>query len=337
MEKTYRKGTKVRVERNAHDVIRVEAPLLDRSAYCGLETLVFAGTSPIGCATSANETGASGGSGSSGTTGAGNTTACPACVAQSDCNAGEACAQLGSDIFCAPACPKGNECAADRTCTAETSAAGEQVSVCIPNTNTCAPATATDAGTATSDPNRCGSFVGPAETTACKSCSASSSKCQANGCYGGWWCDSTDNTCHAAPTGCTSTGDADAGAASGGSSVNCDYDGGSAPVSGTAGSSCGSASRLFFGIVGDTRPAVPDDTSAYPTDKIKEIYADIAALSPQPLFVVSTGDYMLANPGNGQAAPQLNRVQRTVTARRARRKYECIYLDHAHADRADEA
>ena len=273
------------------------------------------GVVSVGCANSAET-----GFGDGGTTTANvNSTDCPACVAASDCNAGSACAQFGADIFCAPRCPKGNECSADRTCTVETSAAGDQVSVCTPkdnacgggntrpastgSTNTCTPGAPDDAGS--SDPNRCGSMIGPAETASCTGCSSSSSSCQANGCYGGWWCDTSSNSCHAAPTNCANSGNGDAGNG-GGSSVNCTFDAGSGPVTGTVGGSGGSASRLYFGIVGDTRPPNPDETANYPTAIITKIYSDIAALSPQPLFVVGTGDYMFANPGNGQAAPQLS-------------------------------
>jgi hypothetical protein len=271
------------------------------------------GAITVGCANN-GETGFGDGGAASAVNGA----ACPECVSDSDCAAGSACAQFGSDIFCAPTCPKGNECSSDRACSVETSAAGEQVSVCTPNdnacggrsapasnggnTSTCTPTTSDDAGS--SDPNRCGSLVGPAETATCTACSASSSSCQANGCYGGWWCDTSSNSCHATPTNCP-TSASDAGSSTGGS-VNCTFDAGSTPITGTVGGSGGSASRLFFGVVGDTRPPNPDETSSYPTAIITKIYSDIAALSPQPLFVVGTGDYMFTTPGKGTAAPQLS-------------------------------
>jgi predicted phosphodiesterase len=59
----------------------------------------------------------------------------------------------------------------------------------------------------------------------------------------------------------------------------------------------------LFAVVGDTRPAVIDDTSGYPTAIIDTIFQDIAKVSPQ--FVASTGDYMFATPGKGNVAPQL--------------------------------
>ena len=65
-------------------------------------------------------------------------------------------------------------------------------------------------------------------------------------------------------------------------------------------------SSLVFFEVGDTRPANVDDTSAYPTSTITQIYQDIQALNPRPLFGVGSGDYMFAQPGNGQAQPQID-------------------------------
>src|SRR5215472_2063504 len=66
-----------------------------------------------------------------------NPTTCPPCVTDNDCSGGGACAQFQGDTFCAPTCPNGNECSSDRTCTPETSASGNQVSVCVPNNNLC--------------------------------------------------------------------------------------------------------------------------------------------------------------------------------------------------------
>src|SRR4051794_846208 len=43
----------------------------------------------------------------------GGSATCPACVTDQDCNGG-LCAQVGGDTYCAPACPNGDECAADR-------------------------------------------------------------------------------------------------------------------------------------------------------------------------------------------------------------------------------
>lgn len=231
--------------------------------------------------------------------GAGNPS-CPVCVSDQDCNGG-VCAQFGSDIFCAPACPNGNECSSDRTCTVETSASGDQVSVCVPNDNACGSDGTddqSDAGCGGSadagDPNQCGTLVGPPETAGCSACAAGSSSCQANGCFGGWWCDTATNHCQAPPTSCPSSGSA------------CQFDAGSAPITGNVDKTGGKASRLYFGVIGDTRPASPDRTDEYPTSIITKIYQDMASLDPKPLFAVTTGDYMFATPGKGNAGPQLD-------------------------------
>lgn len=77
-------------------------------------------------------------------------------------------------------------------------------------------------------------------------------------------------------------------------------------VSGTVGVNGGSVSRLFFGVVGDTRPPTEDDISGYPTSVITGIFKDIQALSPSPTFVVSTGDYQFSNPRGTSANAQLD-------------------------------
>ncbi len=53
-------------------------------------------------------------------------------------------------------------------------------------------------------------------------------------------------------------------------------------------------SNLVFAVIGDTRPAVPDDTANYPTAIITKIFDDIVAEDPAPQFVIGTGDYMFS-------------------------------------------
>jgi hypothetical protein len=65
-------------------------------------------------------------------------------------------------------------------------------------------------------------------------------------------------------------------------------------------------SRLFFGVVGDTRPPVIDDTKGYPTQIATQIWSDLQAVSPRPLFTISTGDYMFASASGTQAGPQMD-------------------------------
>jgi len=63
---------------------------------------------------------------------------------------------------------------------------------------------------------------------------------------------------------------------------------------------------LLFTVVGDTRPADPNDVAGYPTAIIDKIYEDIAALNPLPFFTVSTGDFQYSTRSGGYAAPQLD-------------------------------
>lgn len=70
--------------------------------------------------------------------------------------------------------------------------------------------------------------------------------------------------------------------------------------------SAGSSPCLNFAIVGDTRPASPDDTQAYPTTVISKIWDDIEAESPKPSFAVATGDYIFARSFSAEGAKQLD-------------------------------
>jgi hypothetical protein len=69
----------------------------------------------------------------------------------------------------------------------------------------------------------------------------------------------------------------------------------------------GGTTDLFrFAIVGDTRPAVEDDTAGYPTDVISQIWQDVAAEQPTPTFAIMTGDYMYAETSGEEVNPQLD-------------------------------
>ncbi len=216
---------------------------------------------------------------------------CPPCVTDQDCNGG-VCAQLGSDSYCAPTCPNGNECTADRVCSPVSSITGDQVSACVAKTGDCAATGAADAGTA---PATCPGLASPTMTSSCSSCKGKPG-CQTNGCYGGWWCNVVTSRCQSPPASCGGGG---AGAPGG------PFDGG-APVTSMIGANGGTSSRLYFGIVGDTRPAAINDTAGYPTAIIDKIYSDMQTLTPRPAFVVSTGDYMFASTSSTQSTPQLD-------------------------------
>jgi hypothetical protein len=78
----------------------------------------------------------------------------------------------------------------------------------------------------------------------------------------------------------------------------------SAPLTGTVTASGGSISRLVFGIVGDTRPSSEDDVGGYPTSIITTIFKDLEAQSPQPPFVIGTGDYQFSSTGHDATSSQ---------------------------------
>lgn len=221
------------------------------------------------------------------------TSACTLCVTNADCTDG-LCVQLGGDSYCAAPCPRGDECGADRACIPGSTIEGAQSSVCVPRTAACGDGAGTGGSPAPPPPasGMCGALAGPDVAATCKACG--SHPCQANGCYGGWWCNTASAHCQAPPTTCLGAGD--------GGAVH--VDGG--PVSGSVGANGGSVSRLFFAVVGDTRPAVINDTKAYPTQVINQIYADLEGSTPRPTFAVSTGDYLFSSGNGTQAAPQLD-------------------------------
>jgi hypothetical protein len=218
--------------------------------------------------------------------------ACTACVIDTDCPNGGVCAQLGGDSYCALPCPNGDECTGTEQCTSVVTVTGDQASACVdPTSTTCGPnpTQESDAG----PPNACPGLADPSTTASCTSCTQYNQPCQANGCFGGWWCNVQTNKCQSPPQSCSSV---DAGPPP---QV---YDGG---VTGTVGANGGTESMLYFAVVGDTRPATEDDTANYPTAVIGKIFTDLAAVKPEPPFVLSTGDYQFSNPYGTQAAAQL--------------------------------
>jgi hypothetical protein len=235
---------------------------------------------------------------------------CTLCLSDKDCNGG-VCAQFGGDIYCAPGCPNGNECGAGTSCTLVSTSAGDQASVCVPTSGSCAGTGGSppggggsrthDAGVAGTDAGggnqMCGNLAGPTVSAHCSSC-GSTHTCQANGCYGGWWCNTQTDKCQSPPSSCT------APSVDAGRPPPPPVDAG--PVTGGIGGNGGTESSLYFGVVGDTRPPAIDDTSGYPTQVITQIMTDLAHLSPMPPFIVSTGDYMFASTTGGQAGTQLD-------------------------------
>jgi hypothetical protein len=211
--------------------------------------------------------------------------ACLPCISDQDC-AGGLCSQIGGDAFCTPACPTGSECPADLACTSVVTVSGVKTSACVTRGDACGHPIA-DAGS----PSMCGTFAAPGVKASC-TCSRGQT-CDPNGCYGGWWCDTSTSACHPPPLDC------------GNPAGGVPFDGGP-PVTAQVGGDGGSMSRLLFGVVGDTRPANFDDTPGYPTEIITAIYSGIDGLASKPPFVVSTGDYMFASTAGTQAGPQLD-------------------------------
>jgi hypothetical protein len=78
----------------------------------------------------------------------------------------------------------------------------------------------------------------------------------------------------------------------------------SGPITATIGPNGGTETKLYFAVVGDTRPPVEDDTAGYPSAVIGKIYADVTALNPMPPFVIGTGDYQFSNPWGSEAPKQ---------------------------------
>jgi hypothetical protein len=221
-------------------------------------------------------------------------TLCASCVTSADCN-GAVCAQVGGDSYCVLACPNGDECASGSTCASVTTVSGDQQSACLSLTNICG--TGQGAPTPTPDAGCAGIIAPTSDAGSCGQCGggdggdAGGHYCQANGCRHGLYCDTATNTCEEEPSAC------------GGSAFPLDAGPG---VDGSVTASGGTVSRLYFAVVGDTRPPNEDETSAYPTAIIDAIFTDVTALDPMPSFVVSTGDYQFASTTGSQQAPQLD-------------------------------
>lgn len=88
-------------------------------------------------------------------------------------------------------------------------------------------------------------------------------------------------------------------------SASCTAGDSGADASTSIGPTGGTQPSLYFAVVGDTRPPNEDEIGSYPTAIITKIFADLAAMSPSPPFVVSTGDYQYSNPYGSGASAQL--------------------------------
>jgi hypothetical protein len=124
---------------------------------------------------------------------------CDPCASAQDCLTSAVCAQFAGDEFCATKCPNGNECPADEVCTSVASA-GSNVRACLPKSGTCSAAAPPAPDGATLEV--CGALNGPTIPSDCHSCGRFSDDCQANGCYAGWWCNTSTRQCQRPPTSC---------------------------------------------------------------------------------------------------------------------------------------
>jgi hypothetical protein len=121
--------------------------------------------------------------------------------------------------------------------------------------------------------------------------------CQANGCYGGWYCNTGTCKCQSPPSTCGSS-TPDAGSSGGGADAMI-------PTGGVTNTG-GTVSRLFFAVVGDTRPAMENDNSGYPTAVITAIYDDLQNMGTRPEFAVATGDYNFSSTSSKNSTTQMN-------------------------------
>lgn len=125
---------------------------------------------------------------------------CEPCTSSSECGPRAACAGLGgAEGFCLATC-SGSSCGNAETCTSLPVVSGGNATVCSPRTGRCAgPAPPTVDGAAV---ERCGNDVAPTVPAACHACERTSKSCQLNGCYGGYWCDTTTRRCERPPATC---------------------------------------------------------------------------------------------------------------------------------------
>ena len=126
---------------------------------------------------------------------------CEPCASAEACPGSATCVQIaGNHTFCGTACPSGSECDANELCRLARGLDGVMVRACLPTAGACATATPPTSESAPLD--KCGTLDGPTVFAACTSCDKDDADCQKNGCYGGWWCNTTTNRCQKPPVSC---------------------------------------------------------------------------------------------------------------------------------------
>lgn len=222
---------------------------------------------------------------------------CRPCVAAADCT-DERCVQLVEDAVCVVTCTTDKDCATDDRCVPLVTSEGAHLSACVARDGSCGTipdntADGPDAGAPDAGSQECARYKDPNEANTCCRCSVGRT-CAPNGCYGGWVCDTQSCSCRPAVPGCSAPPQPGDALHAGGA------------VTASVGPSGGTMNRLHFAVIGDTRPAVLNDSNHYPLDTITAIYSGVAAANPQPAFAVTTGDYVYASPSSNQSASQLD-------------------------------
>ncbi len=217
---------------------------------------------------------------------------CQPCVQRADCGTSW-CVQFASDTYCAADCAT-SACADGLTCKLLITESGDSVKACVPAVETCsAIGNLPDSSAATC------TMDGPDTPSCCTGCGASGG-CQTNGCYNGWFCDNSACKCVASPSGVV-CGGADVTVAE--DSTPLDVQPMDVPP-GTLTPAGGTLPDLAFAIVGDTRPALIEDTQGYPSAIAAKIWQGVQSAGVP--FAVTTGDYMFASAYGTQSAPQLD-------------------------------
>ena len=220
---------------------------------------------------------------------------CVPCIDRSECGSGW-CVQFAADTYCAADCAN-SPCDAGLTCQLLVTESGESVKACVPAVAVCPVVVdGPDVNAST-----CG-YDGPDTPSCCKGCGANGT-CQANGCFNGWVCDQAACKCLASvPAGVCQ----DAGAQPDIAPFDiAPFDMAQQDVApGTLTVAGGTLPELAFAIVGDTRPAMIEDTKGYPSAIAAKIWQGVQSANVP--FAVTTGDYMFATAWGSQAAPQLD-------------------------------
>jgi hypothetical protein len=192
---------------------------------------------------------------------------CTPCGESTECGQEAVCAQYAGGEYCGRVCSGQSDCGKSETCLPTVAEDGAEASVCVPSNGTCGE-------------NGCGDC--PSGTT----CDLAAGSCNEPELDGGddGGPDEPDDDAGPAPQ----DGGADAGT-----------------VQPHVGPDGGKVNRLFFAIIGDTRPPGNNDTAHYPSAIITKIYDDIQTMNPRPQFVITTGDYMFASPSGVQGEKQM--------------------------------